>query len=252
LVEAVANELALRGIIAWLDRNEILLGGNLDEVLEETIRQNLTFTVFLSGSALQSPWVDNELTVALEKAASNPRFRIYPIYLGKPGKLVKSHPQLRQKWLDEYGKVLPIGHEITGYNADKFSPKRNHRIVREIAERISASIYGHIRETSSPHTMLYFDQRGRSGKGDISGSLTYSVPNASLFVFRPDTGKADNYETLTGAEWKRFSNTVRESLKTIFTANRKQEIHIQGNAQLALPFLVGRCFDRKSPYDRFG
>ena len=60
LVLAVAHELARRGIVPWLDANELGVGDDLEIALGEAVKQQATLTIFLSPEAIASDWVKKE------------------------------------------------------------------------------------------------------------------------------------------------------------------------------------------------
>jgi translation elongation factor EF-Ts len=104
LVEKVAHELGRRGVIAWLDKNELQSGESLSLALHEAVQRQATVTVFLSEAAIKSRWVEDELAAALQKHdALHESASIIPIYLGDPVSLVSSHPLLRTRWLHPDG-----------------------------------------------------------------------------------------------------------------------------------------------------
>ncbi len=151
LVETVAHELGRRGIIAWLDKNDFVAGAAMDKVLEEAIARQTTFTVFLSEQAIKSPWVQDELEIALEKEKKWGKEIIVPIYLGDRYKLVKSHTLLRSRWLDHRGtRVTRLGIESSD--------------AVHIADELARRVYTTLEIPSQRTIIIYIDQRGTAGK----------------------------------------------------------------------------------------
>ena len=67
LVEAVARHLGRRGVLVWLDKEELTLGP-LDIALKQAVQFQTTMTIFLSEAYLASDWCKDELRWALEAA----------------------------------------------------------------------------------------------------------------------------------------------------------------------------------------
>jgi len=95
LAEQVAKRLGRRGVLTWLDKNELLEMGPLDQMLKQAVQQQATLTLVLSEASLKSEWCRDELRWAIEAQAGADH--LLPVYLGNPLKLVRSHPLLRER-----------------------------------------------------------------------------------------------------------------------------------------------------------
>jgi hypothetical protein len=135
LVHEVARELGQRGILSWLDANEIHAGVSLNEALIEAVQRQATLTVFLSVAAVKSAWVEKELKTAFEMEKNlGVKGRILPVFLDDREIVVQEHAVLRERWLDEAGYVNVAGIEETGKGDDASRAKVT-------AEKIANSIY---------------------------------------------------------------------------------------------------------------
>ncbi len=80
LAEAVAGELGRRGVIAWMDGNELKPGASFPEALKEAVGRQAAVSLFLSRSFLEFPRAEEKLAEILTLEASGFRDRIFPIY----------------------------------------------------------------------------------------------------------------------------------------------------------------------------
>lgn len=251
LVEVVARELGRRGIAAWLDRNELQAGTDLGKALADALRRQATVTVFLSPAALDSPWVDDELAVALkqEEAPGNSG-RVIPVYLGDPLALVEPRPLLRSHWLHPDGdRVNRLGIE----------PRRDVDLLlmaRDIANQVARAIYGMLEIADNPEIIIYVDQRGGGQRRGDPPHLPKPMRalSAPALVFRPDLGFRRPDETLYGDDWQDVRLTMEEALSEALGGARwhtPKKIRILGNAQLGFAFFLGRYFNRNTNADLF-
>lgn len=251
LVELIAHELGRRGVISWLDKNELAPGVSLKKALKIAIQRQATVTLFLSHDALNSYWVNEELAIALEvdKETGN-KDRIIPVFLGDPAELVSSHELLRKKWLSTDGETVDrLGIVIKKPSSDSYSSK-------QIADEIASKIYKTVKVAEKREAIIYLDQRGT---GDRHGEYLPIPENLQesdtpILVFRPDLIKRAEDETLHGTEWKQFSSTMEtalsKALEGVKWADRKK-IHVLGFSQLGLPFLIGQIYNRNTSADLY-
>lgn len=243
LVEAVARELGQRGIVPWLDVNELQVGMGLGEALKEAVNHQATLAVFLSPEAVKSDWVENELKVAFEKEESlNTKWRVFPVFLGDPQILVQAHPILRERWVNKItGKVDALG------IVPKPSPDPT-MLAKEIAHKIAGSIYRALEIEKKDEVIIYLDQRGdglRRGEPDMPAP--FQKLNSPVLVFRPDPGLRSRAETLTSSAWEEFRDNIKSTLSDALGPLRRQprrNIYLAGNAQLGLSYLIGNHFSR--------
>jgi len=244
LVAAVAEALGRRGVVPWLDKDELIPAASLIESLDEAIRSQSTVSLFLSEQAIRSPWVENEVTTALNVAGEEKKSElIVPIFLDDPIKLVQSHELLRSRWMHPDGDRVKEKGILAEPNED-FST-----MVRKIAEGIALHIYKTLNIASAREVVVYLDQRGtgrRIGRpADIPENLEKT--DYPALVFRPDRGNRSRKEVLDIEKWRGFLEdmgwTFSEALKGVRWRDKKK-IRLAGSSQLALPFAVGRYFDR--------
>lgn len=243
LVEAVACELGRRGVIAWLDKNDLTPGLDLCEATKAAIQRQATICLFLSCQAVKSKWVEEELGVALKKVEVS--HRIIPIYLGDPLELVKSHPLLKSRWLH------PDGDRVTQLGIRPEPGKDIAIQARKIAYEVARGIYDDLKIATQNEVILYVDQRGKDMRHGELQDIPEEVKkqNAPALVFRPNLGPRRLYETLYGDEWNALWHEMETSLDQAVGSLRgadPKEIRILGNAQLGFPFFLGLYFNRNT------
>ena len=245
LVEAVANELARRGIVPWLDKNELDAGVSLSEVLRNAILKQTTVTLFLSPDSLKSPWVKDELTTALQ-LDDDPGLRdmIIPIFIGDPLQLVSSHDLLRSRWLHPDGdRVDRLGIVI--------DPDNLYADFKIEAEQVSNRIFKILNIRRQNEILICLDQRGNGMRRGVPEDLPDNLftTELSALVFRPDLNKRSQDETLTGENWISLSKIMIHSIENALGSPRwasPKKIRLFGRAQLCLPFLLGQYFNRNT------
>ncbi|CAH1191524.1 hypothetical protein NTGBS_130031 [Candidatus Nitrotoga sp. BS] len=243
LVKAVANELGRRGIIAWLDENDLTPGLDLCNALKEAIQRQATICIFLSEQAVKSEWIKDELAIALANVEKSDR--IIPVYLSEPLKLVKSHPLLKSRWLHADGdRVTQLGIRL--------KPETDTATqVCEIADEIARGIYAELTIATQNDIILYVDQRGNGRRCgellDIPANVTKL--DAPALVFRPDIEERRQDEVLYGDAWKKMWRDMECALGRSIGSMRwhdPKKIRILGNAQLGFAFFLGRYFNRST------
>ncbi|MFQ4138691.1 TIR domain-containing protein [Nodosilinea sp. PGN35] len=250
LVEAVAQRLGRRGVLAWLDKNELKELGPLDTALKQAVQQQATLTIFLSEASANSSWCKNELEWALQ--AQDGYDHILPVYLGKPGELVKNHDLLRNRFLDYEGKV-----NQRGYICEQPPTTADHDAI---AEQIAATAYQRSIPQDSSEILIVLDQRGnglRRGLPPIPDNLARL--NAPTLTFRPNLGLRKPVELITGPDWKDMAQTMTTALSYALgvARNNFRRVMVLSNAQTSLAWALGQHFDRTNNidlycYDRFG
>ncbi|MBE9138833.1 toll/interleukin-1 receptor domain-containing protein [Nodosilinea sp. LEGE 07088] len=238
LVEAVAKRLRRRGILTWLDKNELLEMGPLDTVLKQAVQQQATLTIFLSEAYLKSEWCKDELRWAIE--AQEGTQHILPVYLGNPLQLVKSHDLLQSRFLDaDANRVNQLGY-VCQQNSTGIDPDA-------IAEKIAVTAYRRSIPNSWSDVVIVLDQRGngpRRGEPDLPDHIVRL--NAPALTFRPSLQPRQKAELLTGEDWEDMAKTVSSAFYSIpgDLRNGTRRIRILGGAQTGLFWAVGNHFDR--------
>jgi hypothetical protein len=244
LVDAVAHQLGRYGVVSWLDIRELRAGQALGRTLAEAIEELTTVTVFLSEKSVISPWVEDELVLALEKIDETGKDEmIIPVYLGDPLSLVTSHEQLSSRWLHRDGDrvdrlgIVPKGRTI----AEK---------ADDIARQVAQSIYRQLKFSESREIVLVLDQRGdgdRYGQPPLPANA--DVDKLPALVFRPDAGARTQGEVLSGDNWHSLLSDLRFGLSQSLGITQTPElrkIYIYGTAQLSLAYLLGHHFNRNT------
>lgn len=245
LVEAVAERLGRRGVLAWLDKTELLELGPLDLTLKQAVQNQTTFTIFLSKASVASSWCDDEIRWALEGKDNSAH--LLPVYLGDPLKLVKSHKLLRTRFLHADGdKVNQLG--VFLKDPSKLDPD-------DIAKKIAATAYKRLALETCSDVIVFLDQRGtqqRRGRPTIPESLARL--KAPTLVFRPTLGQRHKHELLTGKDWEDMAATLDNALSNALYTDRSnpRKVRVIGNAQTSLIWLVGRHFDRTTAAELYG
>lgn len=246
LVEAVASELGRRGILVWLDKNELCVGASLDEALTEAIQRQATVTVFLSQASVKSDWVEHELKIALQKEQElKPSGRILPVFLDDPEILVRAHDLLRERWLKNGKLVERLGIVATGGDDLKAQ-------ASVIASQLATSIYDLLGIRRASEVAIYFDQRGegtpRGEPEDVPEAFqSLDVP---ALVFRPAAGLREKETMVVGEAWEETRRTIKVVLaEALGNARGAKKIHLAGQSQLGFPFLIGHHFDRSTNAD---
>jgi WD40 repeat protein/class 3 adenylate cyclase len=79
-VERVARTLRKAGLEPWLDSWHLTPGGDWQREIAEGLRRSGSCAVFV-GEADLGDWEQQELGLALDRAATDPRFRVFPVLL---------------------------------------------------------------------------------------------------------------------------------------------------------------------------
>lgn len=90
-VRKLARDLESHGVHYWLDEAEIKIGDSLIQKIREGIDSVDFFAVILSPNSVESPWVVNELDVAINHHINGKPIKVLPILLEEcelPGFLV--------------------------------------------------------------------------------------------------------------------------------------------------------------------
>lgn len=239
-VLGLARELTRRGMLAWIDQNELPVGINLDHELRKANEKQLTVTAVITEDSLASSWCNDELKVRIEAAGEDGADAIIPIFVGRPLALVKSSPLLRTRWLS------PDGASVRRLFAEVPDTAAEH--LPGLARRIAATHYERLGLQKAPRVLIAFDQRGKKRRlGRLDEDI---VPSNWLdqdwptLVFRPDQGERSPFEVCAGDAWTSFRDTVVDALGEALGTRRRREVYIAGNGQLAFAWLAGTIFDR--------
>lgn len=249
LVKQVADELGKRGIIAWLDKNEILPGNSLQEILSNAVKEQTAFLLFLSMKAVKSAWVEEELAAALEKDSEQGCRCIIPVFLEDPETLVKAHRLLKNRWMSADGDKV----DLTGILCSEGGDSQN---AVKIAENAAKFIFDNLGLHQQNELIIYLDQRGHGGCHGIPENVQDNIltRNAPALVFRPGPDNKTQSAVIFGEEWDNFAANITWALDNALKGTRwpdPKKIRIMGESQLALPFLLGHYFNRSTDADLY-
>lgn len=246
LVEAVARELGRRGILAWLDKDELYPGLALAKALTEAIKRQSAVAVFLSPESVKAPWVDDELEIAFKvEETSGGGNIVIPICLGDALDLVKSQPRLRTRLLHPEGDRVNRIYIVPQKSAD------TETMARDIASQLQRSIFARLKVNAYRDVLICVDQRGngqRRGEPEIPPNLRNDLDVIGL-VFRPDRGMRSQEETLFAEQWEEARQAMESGLAEALGAPRwfdPKRLYILGNAQTGFFYLLGRHFNRNT------
>ncbi|MGK4007816.1 TIR domain-containing protein [Sorangium sp. So ce1036] len=244
-VEAVAKHLARRGVLAWLDKEELALGP-LDTALKQAVQRQATMTLFLSDAYLASDWCRDELRWAIE--ATEGVEHLLPVYLGDPLKLVRQHERLRTRFLHPDGdKVNQLG------SFDKNNPLSPD--PEAVAEKIAAAAYRRTIPAAWSEIAIVLDQRGngpRRGPPPVPANVaSLDIP---ALAFRPSLMPREQRELLSGADWQHAAQSLTWALSTALGTLRgdPRKVRVLGDAQTGLVWAVGRHLNRTTSVDLYG
>jgi hypothetical protein len=249
LVKAIATELTQRGIIPWLDINELLPGQSLTKHLEKAVNNQAGFVVILSEASVTSSWVEDELATAFDIEKQSEKELIIPLYLGDAIKLVYSHNMLKSRWLHPDGdRVKKLGIFV--------EPENNNFDPGKIAEQVALRVYDILNFKVQREVVICLDQRGAGSRTGIPDDVPDNINslNCPGLIFRPDLGDRSQNDVVTGSKWETITTNMRWSLeKSLGNATWPvpKKIRIIGHSQLALPFSIGHYFNRNTTADLF-
>ncbi len=245
IVHLVARELGRRGVVPWLDKDELGPGVNMVEQLKGAIKDQAAVVLFLSKASVASDWVKEELEAALTiERESGGEKRIIPVFFGDAMKLVVSHPLLNSRWMH------PDGNRVTrkGIMVDMNRERRD--IARDIAVQLSRTVYRLLGMEKVRELVFFLDQRG---EGRRHGKPEGVPPNIDgldcpVLVFRPDEEERDPGETLCGRAWEEARDRLIETLSIAMETLRDTSIKLRllGNSQLAFTYQVGKHCNRNT------
>lgn len=241
VVEEVARELVRRGVIAWIDANELPVGVNLDEELRKANLAQLTLTAFISAESIASGWCRDELAPRLTGAGSadNEGDAVLPVFLGNPRDLVLQSPELKSRWLRPDGNgVRRLGIPVEDLALANCA---------DIARRVADAHFRRLKTATASQLVLVLDQRGRGRRvGQPSVPHSWATTSWPALVFRPDMGERSETEVLHGAAWEAVRDAMVGALSDALGSRARREVYVTGSAQLALAWLLGQQFDRSS------
>lgn len=240
LVLEVADALGRYGVVPWLDQDRLTLTSGSTHPAQEAAEEPPFTAAFLSPRGLGSATLSRELEQVLQ-AGRRPdaRMRLLPVFLAEPLGLVRDYPLLAEHWLHPDGDRLQPGYVEAGAGG-----------AETVARGIAELLYLHLDLGSARDVAVVLDQRGEGLRTGLPPGLPETVEQRHwpALVFRSDRGERAPDQILTGGDWRRFLAALKRGLgRAVGTRQpRGRRIHLFGQAQLALPYVVGRHFDRTS------
>lgn len=255
LVQEVAAALARRGILTWLDVQELRVGGDLSRALSRAVETQSVLVVFLSENALDRPWVHEELEAALAledqaRAAGAPYLPVMPVYLGDPLSLVRRHPLLRSRWLHPDGdRVDRLGFAASPEDAPATQASK-------IADKLSDDLYELLELSRATELALVLDQRGEGPRDITLPGIPTNLERSDIpaLVFRPGLGARTRHEVVQGRDWTELMSDLDHGLARALGTRRPvpPKVRILGNSQLALAYALGTRINRTTGAKLFG
>jgi len=132
-------------------------------------------------------------------------------------------------------------------NAALAAPGAAASQIESLADSIAKQVYTLLHLNNASDVNLVLDQRGKGARREpftLPPSVAKLASHPTL-VFRPDLGERSDKETLVGDAWTAFRRNIERSLSiALGSLHAEMNIHLLGNAQLGLPYLVGQYFNR--------
>lgn len=241
-VVEVGRELLRRGVLAWIDANELPVGVDLDVELRNAAAAQFTMTAFLSEESVASRWCRDELEPRLRSTPPNAHDAIVPVFLGDAVLLVKKWPLLADRWL----------------TADQQAPRKLYvaadtfetAVPSMIAARVADGLFERLGTRTAPRVIMVLDQRGGGRRVSTPGEdlvpPNWQSNDWPALVFRPDAGERSEGEVLTGATWIEVRDALIAAIGSALGTHTRRQFYISGNAQLALAWLLGTRVDRST------
>ena len=239
-VRELAAALGRHGVVAWVDEQGLArdTGQALHKTLKKAIDDCTVTVVLLSSHTRDRPWIEREVEHALGQC------EVACVVLDGEGTDARRIESAKRVFPPLAHQIGDRTHLTEVWRADDAESER-------IAERIAQRIFKEIGVLDAPAVTLYLDQRG-AGEKRANEIRTERVPSAChdhpILVFRPDRQHRRPDETLTDTGWVEFSRPVDKVLRELFGQRRPTTVHVCGDAQLGLPFLIGRILDRRSRF----
>lgn len=244
LVREVAKQLARRGVLAWLDEQELGLSP-LSEALTQAVQAQATMAIFLSEHALNSEWCKDELRWALESAEGIDH--LLPVYLGDPLELVRRHPVLRTRFLHPDGDRVNL---LGCWNpSDPLHPD-----PQLIAKKIAQTVFKRVFPPAWSEVVVIVDQRG-AGPRRQPPRLPDNVARLEVpaLRFQVDLEPRQRQSMVTGSDWEHAAQCMKWGLSIALGSLRGEprKVRVVAEAQTSLAWAVGSHFDRTTSVELY-
>lgn len=245
LVELVTQQLGRRGVLYWLNKNDLGLD-SFEVSLREAIQLRVIIAIFLSEAALETDWCKGELRQVIE--ADEGCKHILPIYLDDPLKLVNAHDFLQARFVSPNDSFI---NEPSFLNENTSATSK----AKAIADKIAETVYRRSIPDDWSEIAIVLDQRGHGlRRGSPVLPVNFQSVDVPTLTFRPDSGLRRPRETLCGSDWEGMVETMTRALSTAIGTVRghTRKVRVLGEAQTGLMWAVGRYFDRTTSAELYG
>ncbi len=82
IVDFIVGDLENLGFKIWIDRKSMLAGERIRDAINKNIRDTRCVILFLSERSVQSPWVLNEIDIAMLKEMTSRQVILIPLLIG--------------------------------------------------------------------------------------------------------------------------------------------------------------------------
>ena len=178
-VEPLAGALKQRGVTFWLDTNEIGLGDNFVNRINEGLRSSRYAAICLSDKFLQRPWPEHEMTAAMALQNRDERKRVVPLILNSRARVLAQYPLIAPlKYLDFDSGLASVADELaTLTGSHERSPEGSFSVV---IESVHTNLAANLTVTPK-HSVRWVVTKGTAGLG---GRTQLATGGLMLFPIR--------------------------------------------------------------------
>lgn len=240
LVEQIRKTLIGAKFTVWYDSTGIRKGEPLIKEIEEGLNTSRVMLLFLSPSALKSPWVEKEKAIRLQQSIEQPTvFKLIPILL--PG--VKD---------EERGTFIKSISYLDWRKKNLNSPIRFEKMINELVEKIRENLPTIENDTSGVPVVVYAmtEKEAKELKSKKCFKDTKNVPPIERDNFKNLSGilklqGLDDIPIFYGHErddWRpqlaslenpkeRNTKSIKETLGDIFKQHQDHDVHFKFHSQ---------------------
>jgi CRISPR type III-B/RAMP module RAMP protein Cmr6 len=241
-VMELATQLTRRGVVPWLDLDELLIGDPLTESLQGAIVDSTAVAALLSPASLGSAWVGDELQQAraLERPATPgaPVSRVLPALWGLTERELAADDRFAE-WFRADGRL-----DRLVAKGERSQPDALALQVVRAAAKLRALF-------AVPALQVVCDQRGKGAR--VGAPNHQGVLPLPTLVYRPDRGERADNSMVHGEAWLAWRDAMRTSLdavgwpKGVQGTRPKLRLHLR--CQYAVAMWLGAYFDRTTTLD---
>ncbi len=236
-VKSLQQHLKVRGVRAWRDVTDMLLGGSNEREIVQAIKQESdAFVIYVTPACLQSDFIWRvEVSAALQRVEQDQAYRIIPILQGVTfAQLEQACAARGYRSLTEFNAV-----SLPDPNLDK---EQFNKELRSIAERILKSTYA-----------LRLHRVGADRAYEpciVLRTADFEPPASSLDLDLDWTELFKNKkEPPPEQEWDEILLPALEDIKKVLSAKTSsRRLHIYVQAYLPAPFTLGHAIPESSHF----